>query len=148
MLISNHVVAGAAIGALAPGPVSAFTAGVASHFAMDAVPHFGVDEEHFMAIAVPDGLVGLALMGSLFARAPGDAKVRVLAGMLGACAPDADKPGKVFFGGSPFPAAIDAFHASIQREHSSRWVQELALIGGGLVLARVLVSRAALRPRR
>ena len=41
MLLTNHVLSGALIGALARRPLPAFAAGVASHFVLDAVPHWG-----------------------------------------------------------------------------------------------------------
>ena len=41
MLLTNHVLSGALIGALTRRPLPAFAAGVASHFALDAVPHWG-----------------------------------------------------------------------------------------------------------
>ncbi len=41
MLLTNHVLSGALIGALARRPLPAFALGVASHFVLDAVPHWG-----------------------------------------------------------------------------------------------------------
>ena len=41
MLVTNHVLSGAVIGAAVRRPVPAFALGVASHFALDAVPHWG-----------------------------------------------------------------------------------------------------------
>ena len=41
MLVTNHVLSGAAIGAAVRRPVPAFLLGVASHFALDAAPHWG-----------------------------------------------------------------------------------------------------------
>jgi hypothetical protein len=144
VLITNHVAQGAVIGSLAPGPVSAFVAGVASHFAVDALPHWGVVEyDEFLAVAVPDGLVGLAAMTWLARRAPAHRRVRVLAGMLGACFPDADKPSKLFAGRSPFPRVVDRWHEQIQHEEPQRMPQELATAAAGLALAAVLVRRSA-----
>lgn len=135
MIITNHVWTGAVIGAVAPGPVTAFAAGVASHFLLDQVPHWG-DDSIFMEVAVPDGLVGLAALGALARTAPRDRRVRVVAGMLGACLPDADKPSNLFFGRSPFPAALDEWHVSIQREHTDRLPQEVLVAAVGLLAAR------------
>lgn len=42
MLVTNHVLAGAAIGALTRRPGVALGLGVASHLAMDAMPHWGL----------------------------------------------------------------------------------------------------------
>ena len=41
MLLTNHVLSGALIGALVRRPAPAFALGVASHFALDTVPHWG-----------------------------------------------------------------------------------------------------------
>jgi hypothetical protein len=118
MLVTNHVLSGAVIGARARGPVRAFALGVASHFALDAVPHWGEwrDEEDFMHIAVRDGLAGMAAMGVLAAITPADKRVAVLAGMAGAAFPDLDKPFKRVFGRSPFPGVVNWFHGAIQTE--------------------------------
>ena len=82
---------------------------MASHFALDVVPHWG-DDEIFLQVAVVDGLVGLAAMAQVARRAPTPAAYGVVAGMLGACLPDADKPAKLFFGRSPFPVVVDDWH--------------------------------------
>jgi hypothetical protein len=142
VLITNHVVAGAIIGTVVPRPAYAFGLGVASHLAMDAMPHWGhPDYQVFLKVAVVDGLVGLTTMLTL-ARAAGPRhRAAVLAGMLGACLPDADKPSTLFFGRSPFPAWVDEVHRRIQDEAHERMPYEA--IGGalGVVLARVLVRR-------
>lgn len=138
MLITNHVLSGAVVGVLAPGPVSAFAVGVASHFALDTVPHWG-DESIFLPVAVVDGLVGLAAMGTVARVVGPDRRARVVAGMLGACAPDADKPSELFFGRSPFPVALDAWHKQIQRESARRMPQEVVVaLAGALVVRRLL----------
>ena len=41
VLLTNHVLSGALIGALARRPAAAFAAGMASHFVLDALPHWG-----------------------------------------------------------------------------------------------------------
>lgn len=145
MLITNHVLSGALVGAASPGPVSAFALGVVSHAALDSVPHWG-DRSIFLRVAVVDGLVGLATMGAVAAATGPGARARVVAGMLGACLPDADKPGDLFFGRSPFPAAVDRWHQQIQRESPRRLPQEVVVaLVGGLVVRRVLggLSRRA-----
>ncbi len=142
MLITNHVVQGAIIGAVAPGPVSAFVAGVASHFAVDAMPHWGVrDYAGFLKVAVPDGLLGLAAMTWLTQASSPARRTTAFAGMLGACLPDADKPSTLFFGGSPFPARLDRWHGEIQREAPHRMPQEIVLAGAGLATAAWLLRR-------
>ena len=122
MLLTNHVLSGALIGALARRPATAFTAGLASHFVLDALPHWGKwgSDRRFLLAAIPDGLVGLAAMGAFAALAPADRRPAVVAGMTGAALPDADKPARLFFGRSPFPAAVDRFHGRIQHEAPGR----------------------------
>ena len=140
MLITNHVLAGALVGTLSPGPVSAFVAGVLSHFAMDRVPHWGGYNIHdVLHVAVVDGLVGATALALVARAAPLERRARIVAGMLGAAAPDTDKPWDVFVGGSPFPASFDRFHAAIQRESRRRLPQEvLVATAGALVVRRAL----------
>jgi hypothetical protein len=144
VLITNHVVAGAVIGAVAPGPASAFALGIASHVAMDALPHWGhPDYDVFIKVAVVDGLIGLATLATLTRAASSERRTAVVAGMLGACVPDADKPCTLFFGRSPFPVWVDEVHKRIQNEAHERMPYEA--IGGLLGAAAV---RAGLRRRR
>ncbi|MBR7837365.1 hypothetical protein KDL01_29065, partial [Actinospica durhamensis] len=65
MLVTNHVLSGAVLGAAVRNPWVAFPLGFASHLALDAVPHWGQfrDQDQFMRVAVTDGLAGLAVMG-------------------------------------------------------------------------------------
>jgi hypothetical protein len=138
VLITNHVVAGAVIGAVAPGPSSAFALGIASHVVMDALPHWGhPDHGVFIKVALVDGLVGLATLATLACAASPERRAVVVAGMLGACFPDADKPSTLFFGGSPFPAWVDDVHARIQNEAEERMPYEAfgGLVGGFVVRA-------------
>ncbi len=146
MLVTNHVLAGAAIGALVKRPLPALALGVVSHLAMDAVPHWGLAHEDrqgdptknpkFLRVAYRDGFAGLAAMGAAFGLARGR-RLPVLAGMVGAALLDLDKPSRLFFGRSPFPKAVDKFHCDIQegREHDHRMGQEFAIAAGlaGLV---------------
>src|ERR1700759_3787364 len=90
MLVTNHVLSGAVIGAVTRRPGRAFALGVVSHFALDAVPHWGkwVGRPHFMEVAVPDGLTGLAVMGAMTALAPPESRASVLAGTAGGALPD------------------------------------------------------------
>jgi hypothetical protein len=128
MLVTNHVLSGALIGAASRRrPASAFVLGVLSHFALDAAPHWGNwnGRPKFMHVAVPDGLVGLAVMSTITALAPREARPAVLAGMAGAALPDLDKPSKVFFGRSPFPRLFDRIHMRIQDEAPHRLKYEL-----------------------
>jgi hypothetical protein len=129
MLVTSHVLSGAVIGAASHRrPVSAFALGVLSHFALDAAPHWGKwrGRPSFMEVAVSDGLAGLAVMGTMTALAPRDARLAVLAGMAGAALPDLDKPSIVFFGRSPWPRVVDRIHMRIQHEAPHRFKYELA----------------------
>jgi hypothetical protein len=117
MLVTNHVLSGAVIGAVVRRPVPAFVLGVASHFVLDSLPHWGpLGGSGFLKVAVPDGLTGLAVMGVMTAVAPPERRAAVLAAMAGAAFPDLDKPSKLWFGRSPFPRAWDQFHGAIQDE--------------------------------
>jgi hypothetical protein len=121
MLVTNHVLSGAVIGAVVRRPLAAFVLGVASHFVLDAVPHWGqFHPRGFLKVAVPDGLTGLAVMGAMTAIAPPNRRAAVLAGMAGAAFPDLDKPSRLAFGRSFFPRAWDHFHMVIQHERPRR----------------------------
>lgn len=62
---SNHVVAGALIGAVMVQPAAAIPAALASHFIMDALPHYGDNNQnswlnrHFKYVLATDGLIML-----------------------------------------------------------------------------------------
>ena len=142
MLVTNHVLSGAAIGAVVRRPVPAFVLGVASHFALDAVPHWGQFQGRgFLKVAVPDGLAGLAVMGAMTAIAPADRRAAVAAGMAGAAFPDLDKPSTLWFGRSPFPRAWDHFHMAVQREGKRRAHYEAAFAAIFAFAAVALVRR-------
>ena len=140
MLLTNHVLSGALIGALSRRPLPAFAAGVVSHFVVDAIPHWGKwgSRSQFLRVAVPDGLVSLATMGTFAAVAPPARRLTVLAGMAGAALPDIDKPTLLWFGWSPWPGPVDRFHGGIQRESPRRAYVELlaaCAFGGATVIA-------------
>ena len=139
MLVTNHVLSGAVIGASTRRVAPAFLAGIVSHFVLDAAPHWGKfgSDRGYLRVAVPDGLAGLAVMGTMMALVPRGSRAAVLAGMAGAALPDLDKPSRLFFGRSPFPPAVDRFHARIQREASRRAHYEAtaALIFGSVAIA-------------
>lgn len=118
MLVTNHVLSGAVLGAAVRKPWIAFPLGFASHLVLDALPHWGrfEDPDRFMRVAVVDGLTGLAAMGAAAAAARPGQRAGVVAGMVGAALPDVNKPALVFFGRSPFPAGFDDFHGRIQDE--------------------------------
>lgn len=143
MLITNHVLSGAALGWIVPSPAAAAGVGFVSHFALDLVPHFGVSYDYLMRVAVPDGLLGLAAIGLVIRATPAGRRRSVLAGIFGACLPDLDKPGRQFFGKSPFPLWFDRFHARIQPESPRRFPVEVAAAAGFSMLLRGLRRGAA-----
>lgn len=146
MLITNHVLAGAAIGTvLHRRPALAFAAGVASHLAMDCLPHWGLprvpeSSARFLAVAKRDGLAGLAGVALLTGPA-GGLRPGVLAGIAGATLLDVDKPARHFFDRNPVPASIQGFHERIQREAPHRMRHEVVIAAGLLGLSGFLVAR-------
>jgi hypothetical protein len=132
MLVSSHVLAGVLIGrAVARNPVAAFGVGVVSHFAMDACPHWGLEDppgvwsDKFVRVAKCDGCAAIAAMVLGAALAPGRSRTAVMAGMVGAALPDADKPLEYFLGVNPFPKRLQSFHGRIQREAQHRLPHEV-----------------------
>ncbi|MGH9229066.1 MAG: hypothetical protein ACRD07_10150 [Acidimicrobiales bacterium] len=127
MFITNHALAGAAIGAVVRRPVPAFVVGVASHVLMDMTPHFGgldTGSAEFLRLARIDGTIGLGVTAAVAAGAPASVRRSALVGLAGACLIDLDKPGRHFFGSSPFPPAVDRFHGQIQNEAPhGRWTE-------------------------
>jgi hypothetical protein len=138
MLVTNHVLAGAVLGAvLHRRPVVAFAAGLASHLAMDSLPHWGLPgevqaAERFLRVARRDGTIGLAVLLALAGQA-GGARRAVLAGMAGATLLDVDKPARHFLGRNPVPAPVQRFHERIQRESPRRMPGEF--LAGAVLLA-------------
>jgi hypothetical protein len=148
MLVTNHVLSGAVIGAATRRIVPAFLLGVASHFALDATPHWKSRNLTLIQVGVPDGLAGLAVMGVMTAVAPRGRRAAVLAGMAGAALPDLDKPSRVFFGRSPFPRAVDRLHRVIQDEAPHRFKYELAAAAAFCAAAVGLLRVPATEPSR
>ena len=115
-----------------------------SHLALDSVPHWGDTRpiRDLLHIAVPDGLLGLAVMAAAAASSPRPRRARVVAGMAGAALLDLDKPCRLFFGFSPFPRAVDAVHEAIQRESAARMPQEVLVGLSGALLVAVAMRRS------
>ena len=152
VLISTHVASGALLGRAVGRPVPSLVLGVVSHLVLDRLPHWGaatgwpppdLDDTTFR-VAVVDGLVGLGLIAWLVRATPPNRRPEVLAGIVGACAPDLDKPGRHFVGRSPWPAAFDRFHALLQvrSEQPHRLPQDVA-IGALLAAVTTRVLRGA-----
>jgi hypothetical protein len=146
VLLTNHVLSGALIGALARRPLPAFAVGVASHFALDAVPHWGDwgSRRRYLRVAVADGLVSLAVAGAFAAASPADRRLTVLAGMAGAALPDLDKPTVMWLDWSPFPEPVTRFHGRIQDEAPGRARYEV-LAAGAFAAAALLILRRSRR---
>jgi hypothetical protein len=143
VLVTNHVLSGALVGRALRSIPAAFAVGVVSHLALDAVPHWGGRPiADVMGVAVADGLTGLAAMASVTMATEPEGRAAVLAGMAGAAFLDLDKPSSVFFGFSPFPQRVDAFHGRIQRESPRRMPQELLVGLTGALLVAALTRRA------
>ena len=88
MFITNHALAGAAIGAVVRRPVPAFVTGVVSHVVMDLTLHFGepdMEWDEFIKLARVDGTIGLAVTAAVAATAPASVRRSALAGLAGAC---------------------------------------------------------------
>jgi hypothetical protein len=148
VLVTNHVLSGAMIGAVVRRPVPAFALGVASHFVLDAVPHWGkfTDRAGFLRAAVPDGLAGLSAIGVVTVVARPEKRLALLAGMAGAALPDLDKPGRLWFGRSPWPDVVNRFHSDIQNESPDRLRRELVTMGA-FAVAALLMARSRSRGR-
>lgn len=148
MFVTNHALAGALLGTVAPGrPAAAFLVAAASHLAMDRVPHWGLstprelDPAGFLRVAVRDGLLGLGVVGATAALAPRSHRAAVVAGMAGAVLLDVDKPAELL-GLHPVPGPVQRLHVALQREHERHLGREVAL--GSLMaiaLGTTLVSR-------
>ena len=138
MLLTNHVLSGALIGARARGPGRPSRPGWrhTSCSTRSRTGASGAAKRRFLRVAVADGLVSLAVAGALAAASPPARRAAVLAGMAGAALPDLDKPTKLWFGWSPFPRTVDRFHNRIQREAWRRGYVE--------VLAAAALAPAAL----
>ncbi len=148
VLVTNHVLSGAVIGAVTGRPAVAFAAGVASHFVLDALPHWGrAGQQRFLRVAVADGLTGLAAMAALAAAAPPGRRGAVVAGMAAAALPDVDKPCLLWFGRSPWPLAVDWFHRWIQDEAPDRFGQE-AIAAATFTACALAAFRGAARRQR
>ena len=155
MLVTNHVLSGAVIGAAVRRPVPAVAMGVASHFALDALPHWGKweSEQQFLRVAVADGLAGLAAMGVItraVLRTPAADRAKLAAsvvlGMAGAALPDLDKPAHMLFKRRLWPEAVNRFHGRIQNEAPHRFVSHELLAAAGFALsAAALIKRRGMR---
>ena len=138
MLITSHVLAGTLIGLATPNAPTAVAVGVVSHIAMDSLPHWGNAEgEDYLRVARVDGVVGLALSAGVLLATPPDHRLRVAAGIFGACLPDTDQIADHFLGRTFHPAWFDRIHAGVQFEHDYL-ISDVLVIGA---LASVVTRR-------
>ena len=150
MLISTHVLSGALLGRALQRPAPALLLGVGSHLVLDHIPHWGkgggwppVLDEQTLRVAVADGLVGLTLIGLVLSLTPSRRRPEVLAGIVGACLSDLDKPGRLFLGRSPWPERFDRLHVRVQSESPDRLGMDItiAVVGGAATLVLLAERR-------
>jgi hypothetical protein len=148
MFVTNHVLAGAAIGhRCADRPGTAFVVGLASHLAMDAAPHWGCDvdaldgRKRFLRAARRDGVLGLAVLGVVLFTTGRGRRVGMVAAVAGSVILDLDKPMDHFFGVNPFPRLVQEFHGWVQWE-SPEWMPIEVATGSLLALADLASIRS------
>ena len=155
MLITTHVLSGALLGRALGRPGPALVLGVGSHLLLDRLPHWGeahgwpprdMSREMFR-VAVVDGLTGLALVAAVLGTVRPRSRLPVLAGIVGACAPDLDKPGLRYLGRSPWPERFDRFHALLQVdvERTDLLPRDVAGAAVGAVAVLGLLARDRVR---
>jgi len=138
VLVTNHVLAGAAIGALVKRPLPALAIGVASHLAMDVIPHWGLahDDRHGDVMrnpeVPPDRLPGRrgrpGRHGAPPSAWPG-AGPAAGPGRDGGARPSSTStsPASTSSGVSPFPKVIDRFprrQSSRAGSTTTRWARK------------------------
>jgi MYXO-CTERM domain-containing protein len=165
MFVTNHLLAGVAVGAVCPDrPAAAFIVGFATHLPMDCCRHWGypgseLDDARFLRAAVGDAYVGVGVLAGavVAARRRGRSTlVPVVAGALGAAALDIDKPTLVLFGRNPVPAPLQRLHHEVQvgveaPEHLWRelvWGAALASVAALLLHRRRPAARVSPSARR
>lgn len=160
MLISTHVLSGALLGRALGRPAPALLTGIASHLVLDRLPHWGLGEgwpppdmdDASYAIAVRDGLAarpvqrhrwGLALIAAALRVTAAEHRPQVLAGIVGACLPDLDKPGRRFLDRSPWPKWFDRLHVCLQVGVESPHLlrQDVLVSAAGAVVSLAVLSR-------
>ncbi|MBI3948760.1 MAG: hypothetical protein HY321_22815 [Armatimonadetes bacterium] len=150
MLVTPHVMAGAAIGKLVRRPWIAYPAALASHLALDVVPHldshglFGAAGGHLTpgeaAAAALDTTAAIALV-LWTTRGQPERRAMLFAGFLGAVIDLLDNvpPWNAWLRALPGAAAASDFHHGIQHNVApSRWVlgfgTQAAVVGVALAV--------------
>lgn len=149
MTATNHVVTGAAIGALVVNPWVALPLALASHFALDALPHFDYPEKNFQSqkflvwLAADTGLAG-GILVTLWFLQPANVLLIVSCGMVAALPDTMWAYYSMFkrFPNNKLPHWLPRFHAKIQRWDSPKY-WPLELLWFAFVLS-ILVSQLQL----
>lgn len=120
MLLTNHVMTGAAIGLATANPLLAAPAAFVSHFVLDSTPHFGAKGANFkkpkwFMLAATDSVISLGVYWYLVSAYPQHFWL-ITTGMFFAALPDLFYVPEVFWGKRYDPPAMRAFHHKIQIE--------------------------------
>jgi len=83
------------------------------------------------------------LIGLVLSLTPSRRRPEVLAGIVGACLSDLDKPGRLFLGRSPWPERFDRLHVRVQSESPDRLGMDIAIavVGGAATLVLLAERR-------
>ncbi len=120
MLLTNHVLTGAALALTIHNPVLAAPLALASHFALDSIPHFGWKGASFkkpkgFALGLTDFSVALFSYGYLITHWP-QHWVLISIGMFFAALPDLFYIPEIVLGIRLDPKVVRDFHHKIQIE--------------------------------
>lgn len=163
MILTTHVIAGAALAAAVPNrPMLAFVASAASHFLLDAIPHWDYklrssrkDKDNplnndivvgrdfwfdLIKISV-DALVGLAL-GWFFFHSFFTGQLAVLtfvAGAIGGLLPDALQFAYFKFR-SPWLTALQRFHYWIHADYARKLKPAVGIITQTLLVTTIIIA--------
>lgn len=148
-----HMITGAIIGQVAPGPAAAAVGGLVSHYVLDVIPH--TEGETFYGEAPirllrPDVIeagaefiAGSLIIGWLSTRCDGLHFLSVAFGALGALLPDLiDLPLKALFKAGPF-LHLRRLHWTVTRKHAVFGVltQLLVVVTAGFFLWNSAICR-------
>jgi hypothetical protein len=120
MLLTNHVMTGAAIALTVNDPIVAAPTAFASHFVLDSIPHFGAKGASFkqpkwFLLGTVDCLVSFSIYLFLIAHSPQHFWL-ITIGMFFAALPDLFYIPETFFNKRLDPAWFRKFHGKIQIE--------------------------------
>lgn len=136
MLATTHTCVGFLVGQRSSSAPQALALGVGSHLLLDRVPHWGgVSPRAWTLTAILDGLTAGTLAVGLLAKARPDDRLRILAGIIGANLPDADKPIHLFTRRHLFPRRLRRLLAHGQKESPRFALSDLSVAIAALALA-------------